>query len=202
MPQEILRAFKFAVDPTPSQVEAFTRHAGAARWAFNHALGMKVAAHEQWRREVQAFVDLGMAEAEARKKVRVPTKPVIQKRLRSRATPGLGGFPEGVYGPERPSPWWHEVNTHAFQSAFIDADWAWKNWLGSVRGTRDGGRCVHGSGDRGSDPGRAPGECVAAAARERGGRGGTPNPVTGKPTVGRKYAPSTRAHCETVVRSF
>ncbi len=31
---------------------------------------------------------------------------------------------------------------------------------------------------------------------------GTPNPVTGKPTVGMKYAPSTRAHCETVLRSF
>ncbi|MFJ9624691.1 tyrosine-type recombinase/integrase [Streptomyces sp. NPDC101181] len=31
---------------------------------------------------------------------------------------------------------------------------------------------------------------------------GTPNPVTGKPSVGTKYAPRTRAHCETVLRSF
>lgn len=31
---------------------------------------------------------------------------------------------------------------------------------------------------------------------------GTPNSVTGKPTVGVKYAPTTRAHCETVLRSF
>lgn len=31
---------------------------------------------------------------------------------------------------------------------------------------------------------------------------GTPNPVTGKPTIGKKYAPSTRAHCETVLRTF
>jgi len=31
---------------------------------------------------------------------------------------------------------------------------------------------------------------------------GTPNPVTGKSSVGKKYAPSTRAHCETVLRSF
>ncbi len=31
---------------------------------------------------------------------------------------------------------------------------------------------------------------------------GTPNPVTGKPTIGKKHAPSTRAHCETVLRSF
>ncbi|MFJ9900508.1 tyrosine-type recombinase/integrase [Streptomyces sp. NPDC091280] len=31
---------------------------------------------------------------------------------------------------------------------------------------------------------------------------GAPNPVTGKPTPGRKYAPTTRAHSETVLRSF
>ncbi|MEU9371014.1 hypothetical protein AB0D71_41510 [Streptomyces avermitilis] len=31
---------------------------------------------------------------------------------------------------------------------------------------------------------------------------GTPNPVTGKPTPGRKYAASTRAHSETVLRGF
>ncbi|MEV8057142.1 site-specific integrase [Streptomyces antimycoticus] len=31
---------------------------------------------------------------------------------------------------------------------------------------------------------------------------GTPNPVTGKPAPGRKYAPSTRVHSETVLRSF
>ncbi|MGV9885034.1 hypothetical protein [Streptomyces sp. NPDC003006] len=31
---------------------------------------------------------------------------------------------------------------------------------------------------------------------------GAPNPVTGKPSVGKKYAPNTRAHCETVLRTF
>lgn len=31
---------------------------------------------------------------------------------------------------------------------------------------------------------------------------GSPNPVTGKPTPGLKYAPTTRAHSETVLRSF
>ncbi|MFE9776156.1 tyrosine-type recombinase/integrase [Streptomyces sp. NPDC005931] len=31
---------------------------------------------------------------------------------------------------------------------------------------------------------------------------GTPNPVTGKPSPGLKYAASTRAHCETVLRTF
>lgn len=141
MQQEVLRAFKFALDPTSAQVEAFTRHAGAARWAFNHALGMKVAAHQQWRHEVQTLVDQGVPEPEARKKVRVPTptKMVIQKHLNQiKGDSRTGGLPEGVYGPERPCPWWHEVSTHAFQSAFIDADQAWKNWLGSLQGVRAG----------------------------------------------------------------
>ncbi|MEU1558010.1 site-specific integrase [Streptomyces scabiei] len=31
---------------------------------------------------------------------------------------------------------------------------------------------------------------------------GSPNPVTGKPTIGKKYAPNTRAHFETVLRAF
>ncbi|MEU6872889.1 hypothetical protein [Streptomyces sp. NPDC046751] len=31
---------------------------------------------------------------------------------------------------------------------------------------------------------------------------GSPNPVTGKPTIGKKYAASTRAHCEMVLRTF
>jgi integrase len=31
---------------------------------------------------------------------------------------------------------------------------------------------------------------------------GTPNSVTGKPSVGKKYSPNTRAHCETVLRTF
>ncbi|MEU7158852.1 helix-turn-helix domain-containing protein [Streptomyces chrestomyceticus] len=39
MQQEVLKAFRFALDPRPAQVEVLRRHAGAARWAFNHALG-------------------------------------------------------------------------------------------------------------------------------------------------------------------
>jgi site-specific recombinase XerD len=31
---------------------------------------------------------------------------------------------------------------------------------------------------------------------------GTPNPITGRPAPGPKYAPTTRAHCETVLRTF
>jgi putative transposase len=140
--QEVLRAFKFALDPTTAQAETLARHAGAARWAFNYALGVKVSAHRRWRAEVDELVDQGVVEAEARRRVKVPvpSKPAIQKRLNevkgdSRVD---GRLPEGVFGPERPCPWWHEVNTYAFQSAFTDVDRAWKNWLDSLRGVRAG----------------------------------------------------------------
>ncbi|MGW3168022.1 helix-turn-helix domain-containing protein [Streptomyces sp. NPDC001142] len=140
---EVLRAFRFTLDPTSAQEEVLLRHAGAARWAFNHALGMKVAAHQQWRQQVQALVDTGTTEAEARKQVRVPvpTKPAVQKHLnRIKGDSRTPDLPEGAFGPARPCPWWHEVNTYAFQSAFIDADRAWANWLDSLRDRRAGRR--------------------------------------------------------------
>ncbi|MFE3473823.1 RNA-guided endonuclease InsQ/TnpB family protein [Streptomyces bacillaris] len=137
----MLKAFRFTLDPTPGQAEDLGRHAGASRWAFNHALGMKIAAHRQWRAQTQALVDAGVPKQEARQQVRVPvpTKPTIQKHLNSiKGDSRSDNLPPGTLGPHRPCPWWHEVNTYAFQSAFIDADSAWKNWLDSLRGTRAG----------------------------------------------------------------
>lgn len=135
MQTEILRAYRFALDPTKAQLETLARHAGAARWAFNHALAAKVSAHEEWRTQVAALVEQGVPEAKARKKVRVPipAKPTIQKALNQ-----IKG--DSRIGAEGLCPWWHEVNTYAFQSAFIDADQAWKNWLDSLSGKRSGRR--------------------------------------------------------------
>lgn len=132
---EVLRAFRFVLDPTGEQIAALSRHAGAARWAFNHALAAKVGAHERWRNEVAKFVEDGVPEAQARNQVKVPipSKPAIQKALNQ----VKGDSRKGIDGA---CPWWHEVNTYAFQSAFIDADQAWKNWLGSLSGKRAGRR--------------------------------------------------------------
>ncbi|MEU0896848.1 RNA-guided endonuclease InsQ/TnpB family protein [Streptomyces massasporeus] len=141
METEVLKTFRLTLDPTQAQVETFTRHTGAARWGFNFALGLKVAAREQWRREVQQLVDQGVPETEARRKVRVPVpkKPAIQKYLNQvKGDSRTGVLPDGTYGPPRPCPWWHEVNAYAFQSAFADADQAWENWLESLRGNRAG----------------------------------------------------------------
>ncbi|SDL00315.1 tyrosine-type recombinase/integrase [Streptomyces indicus] len=50
---------------------------------------------------------------------------------------------------------------------------------------------------RGKNPDETPVPPVSARPAP-----GTPNPVTGKPTIGTKYAPATRAHFETVLRMF
>lgn len=139
---EIMRAHRVVLDPTSAQLEALRRHAGASRWAYNHALGRKVAAHRQWQQLVaeatyaaDAPADPGAALAWARKqvKVHIPTKPVIQRELNL----AKGDSRKGVDGL---CPWWHEVSTYALQSAFLDADLAWRGWLESLAGRRKGRR--------------------------------------------------------------
>jgi len=130
-----LRAFRFSLDPTADQRADLVRHVGAARWAFNHALARKVAAHEQWRTEVQALVVSGVDEADARRQVKVPipTMPTIQHELKAIR----GDDRAGVDGL---CPWWREVSSYAFLSAMMDADAAFANWLASLRGVRAGRR--------------------------------------------------------------
>ncbi|MDT0409075.1 MULTISPECIES: RNA-guided endonuclease InsQ/TnpB family protein [Streptomyces] len=135
MQTEILRAFRFTLAPTPAQEQRLLRWCGNSRLAFNYALAAKKAAHEDWRAQVAELVDAGVDEASARKRVRAPTptKPTVYKRFVAERGDDRHCF-EGV------APWWHEVNTYVFQSAFLDADAAWKNWLDSFKGKRAGRR--------------------------------------------------------------
>ncbi|MGW2841861.1 RNA-guided endonuclease InsQ/TnpB family protein [Streptomyces sp. NPDC001493] len=135
METEVLKAFRFALDPTPAQEQQLFRWCGNARLAFNYAVAAKRRAHEEWRGGVAALVESGVPEAEARKQVRVPVpgKPAVYKAFVAERGDTRSGA-EGV------CPWWHEVNTYVFQSAFLDADAAWKNWLESFRGARAGRR--------------------------------------------------------------
>lgn len=131
--QSVLRAFKYTLAPTRAQEDAFARHAGAARWAYNYAIAAKRAAHEEWRAQVDALIASGIPEDQARKqtKVKIPGKPEIQKhwnRVKGDSRKGIDGI----------CAWSQEVSTYAFQSAFQDADRAWKNWIDSRNGTRKG----------------------------------------------------------------
>lgn len=104
-----------------------SRHAGAARASYNHALGEKITAHQRWRQEVawatyQPGTDPDLAEAAARKavKVRVPS------------------FADAVTTFKARYSWYPEVNLYAISSGARRADAAWKNWLDSAAGRRKG----------------------------------------------------------------
>lgn len=131
---EDLRAFRFALDLTGAQEALVRQHAGAARWAFNHALARKFEALDARRAAVAELVASGADPRDAaRLAPRVPTKPAIQKALNA----AKGDDRVGVDGD---CPWWHTVSTYAFQSAFVDADAAWNNWMSSLTGKRAGRR--------------------------------------------------------------
>jgi len=130
---ETMKAYRFTLDPTADQLKRLAEHAGASRWAFNHALEVKKEAHRRWRLQVDELVTLGVPEKKARREasVRVPFKREIQKvwnRIKS----------DDRYDGDGYAPWWHTVSTYAFQSAFDDADRAWKNWIDSLTGKRAG----------------------------------------------------------------
>lgn len=71
----------------------------------------------------------GRAHRSGHSQVPIPTKPTIQKALNA----AKGDSRAGIDGA---CPRWHEVFTYAFQSAFLDADRAWNNWIASLTGRR------------------------------------------------------------------
>lgn len=127
-----LRAYRFALDLTESQASAVAQHAGAARWAYNHALAAKFAVLDERRTAITLAVDAGADQADAAKLApKVPGKADIQKALNT-----VKG--DDRRGQDGLCPWWHTVSTYTFQSAFADADRAWTNWLDSLTGRRKG----------------------------------------------------------------
>lgn len=133
--KEILRAYRYAIDPTDAQLAALAQHAGAQRWAYNYALARKIAAHEQWRALVAEAVAAGTAEDVARKTVKVKTPSAFDNLAAWRAERG-----DATSGVEGVSPWWNSVSSYSFSSGCRNADTAWKNWLDSLAGRRKGRR--------------------------------------------------------------
>lgn len=129
----VLRAYRFALDPTQAQLGDLARHAGAQRWAFNYALARKVGAHQAWRDAVAELVDGGVPEAEARKRVKTPIPNAMATGKQWRGERGdLTTNTEGV------CPWWREVSSYAISTGFRNADAAWKNFIDSRSGKRAG----------------------------------------------------------------
>lgn len=131
-----VRAYRFALDPRPGQVEVLERHAGAARWAYNYALAAKNAAYVRRCLIVDELVTLGWSESaatlEARSMVAVPSAYAIAKRWTTER--------EQVVDPRQRCTWWRGINRHAFVAGVAgDAgtirEWARANgWEVSDRG--------------------------------------------------------------------
>lgn len=140
---EILRAYRYALDATPGQVEILQRYTVAARCGFNFALGYMTAVHQIWQRGRDALVAEGLDKAVANKqapKVRIPNAARAQAFFRqTKGRPFTGPLREGEE-PRTPYPWWEAVNNRAYYTAMDDAATAFKNWMDSVSGRRAGPR--------------------------------------------------------------
>ncbi|MFJ2029760.1 IS607 family element RNA-guided endonuclease TnpB [Streptosporangium sp. NPDC087985] len=112
------QAYRYALDPTPEQAAALASHCGAARYAFNWALGRVKAALEQ---------------REAEK-----TYGVAAERLTE--------VPWSLYGLRKVwnavkgvvAPWWAEHSKEAYNTGLDGVARALKNWSASRTGTRKG----------------------------------------------------------------
>lgn len=71
MPEtEVLRTYRFALDPTDAERAELTRYAGACRWAYNYALAKKTEAHRAWAARRAVYLDAGLSEAEAKSRIK------------------------------------------------------------------------------------------------------------------------------------
>lgn len=145
----MLKAVRVVLDPNKEQEQLLRQHCGASRWAYNYALGKKVAVHKAYSQERAALTyEIEGTPEEALKEAvkslkgdsrfKNPNYMTISKEW----TQERGDQIEGVEGV---SPWWkygpkrgENLARYAFISAFQDADAAWKNWLDSLSGKRKG----------------------------------------------------------------
>jgi putative transposase len=119
-PAGVIRAFLFALDPTPVQEQAFRSHCGAQRFAFNFGLAL-VRANREQRAAERSY---GLAEPDL--------------------TPAVSW---SAYGLRRAwnaakhdvAPWWAENSKEAYSSGLANLAAALSNWSSSRSG-KAGGR--------------------------------------------------------------
>ena len=117
----VTRGVVFALDPTPAQERLLRSYAGAARVAYNWAIGAVSANLSQRRNEREAGVpDESL------------TSPV------SWSAYSLGKAWNDAR--DEAAPWWREVSMHAFRSGTASAAAALKNFSDSKKGDRRGRR--------------------------------------------------------------
>jgi putative transposase len=112
----VIRAFLFALDPTPAQERAFRSHCGAQRFAFN--FGIELAGKIRAQRAAEYSYGLRGAEL-------TPCSAYDLRRAWNAAKHEV-------------APWWAENSKEAYSSGLANAATAFKNYSDSWNGRRRG----------------------------------------------------------------
>jgi IS605 OrfB family transposase len=117
----VVRAYRFALDPTPSQVRALSSHCGAVRVAFNWGLNR---------------VKANLAQREAEKSYGLTGNELTPSV--SWTLPALRRAWNAAKGEV--APWWAENSKEAYSTGLANLAQALKNWSDSKVGERKGRR--------------------------------------------------------------
>ncbi|WP_249644317.1 IS607 family element RNA-guided endonuclease TnpB [Nocardia sputi] len=117
----VVQAYRFALNPTPSQVAMLLSHCGAQRFAFNWALDL-VSVNLRQRAAERSY---GIAESEL-----TPAVGWSAYELRKRWNQVKGEV----------APWWRENSKEAYSSGIANLSTALTNWSSSRAGNRRGAR--------------------------------------------------------------
>ncbi|MGX1543977.1 IS607 family element RNA-guided endonuclease TnpB [Streptomyces adustus] len=123
-PGFVVQAFRFALDPNAVQEAALWSHCGAARAAYNWAVGWVTASW--WQR--RAEVTYGIAEAQL-----TDWRPWSLPALRK-------AFNEAKHTDVRFAAWWEENSKEAYSTGLANASAAFDNYAKSRQGRRRGKR--------------------------------------------------------------
>ncbi|GGR66962.1 transposase [Streptomyces humidus] len=123
-PGFVVQAFRFALDPNAAQEHALRSHCGAARTAYNWAVGWVGASW--WQRRAEE--SYGIAEEQL-----TQWRPWSLPSLRK-------AFNEAKHTDWRFAAWWEENSKEAYSTGLANAAAAFDNYAKSKRGQRKGKR--------------------------------------------------------------
>ncbi|MGW8994750.1 IS607 family element RNA-guided endonuclease TnpB [Streptomyces zhihengii] len=121
-PGFVVQAYRFALDPTASQERMLRSHCGAARAAYNWAVGWVEASW--WQRRAEGSYGVGEAELT---EWRPWSLPALRK-----------AFNQAKHTDPRFAGWWEENSKEAYSTGLANAAAAFDNYAKSKRGKRRG----------------------------------------------------------------
>lgn len=123
-PGFVVQAYRFALDPNATQEHALRSHCGAARAAYNWAVGWVSASW--WQRRAEESYGIGEA---GLTKWRPWSLPALRK-----------AFNEAKHTDPRFAAWWEENSKEAYSTGLANASAAFDNYAKSKNGKRRGKR--------------------------------------------------------------